>query len=151
MECQCPGFTKSSEDGYSTSPVILVPTLDVPHATCRMYSRLVGQGHCFLQRLLLLLAGGHQPPLPFHPCVIHPICHRDMYHFERMGQGKIYNGSKQSILSKSLAEPRDCQSSIRGIPVHPSVCSCHQRIHSPPVSISHAPDPLQLPALQALG
>ena len=37
--------------------------------------------------------------------------------------------------------PRDCHSSIRGTQIYSSVCSCPQRVHSPPVFISHASDP----------
>ena len=47
--------------------------------------------------------------------------------------------------------PRDCHTSIRWIQIHSSICSYPERIHPPPLSISHASDSHQLPTLPTLG
>ena len=57
---------------------------------------------------------------------------------------------RDKLLNKMLLEPRGCHPGIRDIPVHPSVCTCSQRIHPPPLSISHAPDPNQLSTFPTL-
>ncbi|KAN0076754.1 hypothetical protein V8E55_010609 [Tylopilus felleus] len=57
---------------------------------------------------------------------------------------------RNKVVNMILLGPRACHPGIRDIPVHTSVCPCPQRIHSPPLSISHAPDPNQLSPLSTL-